>query len=399
MYTNYRPSGPKEVIVTGSFDNWSKTLPLVKQADGSFELTVPFQAKEKVLYKYVVDDEWLVNQLEKLGKDDAGIENNVLETSDLVEVELTSSKIPEAAGLTTATAGLAAVAGKLKTTVMPTSEGQQKTLGEPGIFVPKDAEALAAFETVRNVDPKTLNEPETVEPVLTAEEKKKQKKKLKRTQYKAKKKAKAAETGAAAGAVVPSSSNPEESTEIDETPEPETLDPAVVGAVGTGAAAKEVEAEVPATSVADETLVDEPVVAEEAVAEAPVETKAVEEVVAPVEAEVTAPVEAEVAAPAEVDASPIKVTKAQYDSDDDIIVAQGGQSAKEIEQQLDGDVSVEEIQPTPSEAKQLTEEANIELAQEPKKAATKPAATTKPAAAKKEKKKGSFWAKVKKIFK
>lgn len=477
-----RPAGPKEVIVTGTFDNWGKTLPLVKQVDGSYELTVPLLANETILYKYVVDGEWLVNQSQHVTRDGSGIENNSLEANDLVAASSTQSKIPEAGGLSVAdqaTATAAATAATdgsqssdLKTTVMPSTEGQQTTLGEPGIFVPKDPEALAAFETVRNVDPKTLNEPEEVTPVLSAEEKKKQKKKLKRTQYKARKKQQKA--------------NGTSSSEV--SPEPETLDPAVVGAIGAGGlagatgaglaatqahnapetapeaseAVPEVSEAVPVTSepvpAATEPLpttesVSEtaPVVAESAplvteeVPAAPVETPVVKDVEPTIEPAINEPIEngeletsvvadevhetpvaaepieetAPVASPIEtapviaqadeveakeVDAAPVTKGKASYDSDDEIIIAQGGLS-KEIEAQLKAsDINAEEIQPTASEAKRLAEEANIDPAEakpaSKSAAAAKPAAKTSKSTKKDEKKKKSgFISKLKKLFK
>lgn len=179
-------------------------MPLVKQSDGSFELTVPLPKEDNILYKYVVDGEWVVNNDQAVETDASGIENNVLSASQL-SVLSEGTRIPEAGGL-------AAGSGTVNATVLPTSEGKQTTLGEPGIFIPKDAEALSAFETVRDVDPKTLNEPAESTPELTPEEKKKQKKKLKKTQYKLNKKKKKA--AAAAGA------EEESTTEADATPEP-----------------------------------------------------------------------------------------------------------------------------------------------------------------------------------
>lgn len=172
---------------------------LVKQSDGSFELTVPLPPQsEKLLYKYVVDGEWLISSDDKVTKDDSGIENNYLTGEDLVSVSTAGTAIPEAGGLPVKSTEKD-TKEDVKTTVMPKEEPKQATMGEPGIAIPQDAETLKAFETVRDVDPKTLNEPE-----LSAEEKKKQKKKVKRSQYKAKKKKKAAgaAAGAASGAVV-----------------------------------------------------------------------------------------------------------------------------------------------------------------------------------------------------
>lgn len=499
-------------------------MPLVKQSDGSYELTVPLAKDEKILYKYVVDGEWLVNKSEKLGHDDSGIENNILDAKDLVSTKSTGSKIPEAGGLAVG----AGAASDVKTTVMPSTEGQQSTLGEPGIFVPKDPEALKAFEEVRDVDPKTLNEPEAETPVLSAEEKKKQKKKLKRSQYKAKKKQ---QQKAATSSAAEDTSGIEPSP----TPEAETLDPAVVGAVGAaglagavgagavgavvtagagallaGSAAadlasgshevstptesegvvpgssKELSGTVPEATVTEEVpstteeateaipsadksvsetapvvaaavpstldpreastkdvepiADEEPIATEKSVAaeepvatEEPVEngkaaaaaaavpvaaTPVVDETAAePVGEHVAQPIEATpVVAQAEpvsaspevakeVDAAPVAKHKPTY-SDDEIIIAQGGLSAKEVEAQLAAsDINVEEIKPTASEAERLAKEAHLPEQSKPAakasgKSPTKPASTTASKTGKKEeKKKGGFMAKLKKLFK
>lgn len=239
--------------MTGTFDNWSKSYPLVKQTDGSFELTVPLDTSKEVLYKYVVDGEWTVNDKQKTVSDDSGIKNNVLELSAVSASKgRTESRIPEAGGLAAAAvAGSSASNNKdLKTTVMPSTEGQQTTLGEPGIFIPKDKEALAAFENVRDVDPKSLNENKDDEKFtkeMTPEEKKKHKKKLKKTQYKLRKKQqkKAAAAGAVAGGAAGEAENGEDNdnscdSEEEKTPEASsseaTATGALIGAVG-GAAA------------------------------------------------------------------------------------------------------------------------------------------------------------------
>ncbi|CUM56499.1 unnamed protein product [Debaryomyces fabryi] len=279
-------TGPQEVVLTGTFDNWSKTLYLVKQADGSFELTVPLPThNNEILYKYIVDGQWKVSPTEKVVTDESGIENNRLDASDLYVSKNAGSRIPESGGLFVAgnnskkgdlnTTVLPSAEGKhatvagepgiqipqdkdslaaftkfensnekdLKTTVLPSSEGQHASIaGEPGIQVPQDKDSLAAFTKFENTGDKDVNTSE-----LTPEEKKKQKKKVKRSQYKAKKKKKAAEAagafgagGATAGGFYDASKGvPEVSegtegnditttegeTEPEATPEPQTLDP------------------------------------------------------------------------------------------------------------------------------------------------------------------------------
>ncbi|RCK63903.1 hypothetical protein Cantr_10832 [Candida viswanathii] len=235
-YTFTWPAGPQEVILTGTFDDWSQSLPLVKQTDGSFSLEVPLPGEtDDITYKYVVDGEWKVNPEEATTKDDAGNENNVIVKEQLHELTAMPGAFVPESGLAAATATGAGVAGaagaaagassnsapadgELKTTVMPKEEPHHASVaGEPGIFVPKDKEALSAFEKIEDTDVKALNEnvtevgtanaenngnsaipaPTTGVLVegseLTPEERKKQKKKIKRSQYKAKKKKKAAE--------------------------------------------------------------------------------------------------------------------------------------------------------------------------------------------------------------
>lgn len=434
---------------------------LVKQADGSFSLTVPLPpSEEKFLYKYVVDGEWKTAPHERVVADESGNENNVLEKSDIVEAASKSSgsAIPEAGGLVAATT-LPVTDSDLKTTVLPSQEGKHATIqGEPGIHVPTDPEALKAFETYENVDPKTLNEPEAVAAGavategLNAEEKKKQKKKVKRKQYKAKKK----KTGAVAGAAGASSGVETEETE-EQTPEPEsaeasevsapadlakeeivdetkkdkavdetvaaakepasTLDPkateaaaaAVGGAavLGGGAAvAATSDASVKAPVAASETPVKAPVAAtSEAPVKAPVATEKEVDASPVIKSEEpaingSAPVEAVEAA-----AAPVAAAKKSFESGEEIVIAHNAKDAKDIEQQIladqNGDYTIEEIKPTESEAQKLAEEANIPAspAKESKKTAEpKKEAPKKDAKDAKKKKKSGFWSKVKKIF-
>ncbi|CAH2355563.1 hypothetical protein CLIB1423_28S01112 [[Candida] railenensis] len=443
------PAGPQEVILTGTFDNWSKTLFLVKQADGSFELTVPLPSSdEPLLYKYVVDGEWVVSQSQKISKDESGNENNVIDKDDLVSASTKGSVIPESGLPIAAVAGATAVGGSdLKTTVLPKEEPSHPTIaGEPGIVIPKDPEALEAFKTVSDVDPKTLNG--ETEPELSAEEKKKQKKKVKKSKYKAKKKS--AKTGT------------EGTSTEEQTPEPEApvaaaeiaAVPAAVAATETPAAPASDDATVAAKTAVENAKVEEPVpepvveepvaVAAEPASDAGVHTldpkahqadtsaenipePTIEEHPAPSIEKTSAPVLPESVLPLteekEVDASPVTKTeeveetpvaapvaepavaegKKEIVDDEEIVVTQGGDinNLKEALAATEGDVTIEEIKPTESEAERLTKEANI-----PKETAAKPEKVAAPAPAKKEvakktekKEKKGFLSKLKKIFK
>jgi len=50
-------TGPKTVIITGSFDKWSSKRKLTKTATG-FVGTIKIPWNEKILYKYIVDGDW-----------------------------------------------------------------------------------------------------------------------------------------------------------------------------------------------------------------------------------------------------------------------------------------------------------------------------------------------------
>lgn len=68
---------------------------------------------------------------------------------------------------------------------MPSQEGIQTTLGEPGIVVPENSQEISAFKEVRNVDAKQLNadikkEEEEKEKVKEKETKPKYVKKVKK---------------------------------------------------------------------------------------------------------------------------------------------------------------------------------------------------------------------------
>ncbi|CAH00522.1 Mdg1p [Kluyveromyces lactis] len=97
-YTFTWPKGPQEVVVTGNFDNWTGSLPLVKQPSGDFSLTMPLPPNDddKFVFKFIVDGEWVVS--DKYEKDSsAGPINNVIYTSKIVGTTTGSTFIPESA--------------------------------------------------------------------------------------------------------------------------------------------------------------------------------------------------------------------------------------------------------------------------------------------------------------
>ncbi|RDW22852.1 hypothetical protein B0I72DRAFT_137959 [Yarrowia lipolytica] len=75
-YTFEWPYGGSEVVVSGTFDNWSKSVKLDKTPKG-FAKTVQLP-KEKTVYKFYVDGVWKVDDGVPTEKDPQGNLNNVL---------------------------------------------------------------------------------------------------------------------------------------------------------------------------------------------------------------------------------------------------------------------------------------------------------------------------------
>lgn len=69
------------MYVTGSFDNWQGSVPLVKGLDG-FAAEVAIPDGEKVAFKYIVDGRWVVRESERVETDEHGNLNNVLFPED-----------------------------------------------------------------------------------------------------------------------------------------------------------------------------------------------------------------------------------------------------------------------------------------------------------------------------
>ena len=91
-----------DVHVTGTFDDWSKSVKLDKVGD-TWEKDVELaKADEKILYKFVVNDEWIIDPEAPQEDDGHGNVNNVLhphqirpKASTVPEAFTTSSAAPE----------------------------------------------------------------------------------------------------------------------------------------------------------------------------------------------------------------------------------------------------------------------------------------------------------------
>lgn len=97
-YTFTYPAGPKDVILTGNFDNWEGSLPMIKDSTtGAFHITVPVKVEGKFYFKFIVDGGWSVSDRYGRESDGNGFENNFITEQDITAVS--GVPIPEAGGL------------------------------------------------------------------------------------------------------------------------------------------------------------------------------------------------------------------------------------------------------------------------------------------------------------
>lgn len=83
LYT-FRWGGPaNEVFVTGTFDDWSKSVKLDKRAD-VFEKAVKLP-KMRTEYKFVVDGQWIIDGTARVQEFEQGLYNNLLLPEDIAD--------------------------------------------------------------------------------------------------------------------------------------------------------------------------------------------------------------------------------------------------------------------------------------------------------------------------
>lgn len=136
---------------------------------------------KKIEFKFVINgDEWVTSDLYWTVVDETGNVNNYIEfnesgpimkneyknigktelgkteagKTEVGKTEVGKTIIPES-GLSMPV--IANEKENLNTTVLPSQEGIQTTLGEPGVVVPENPQEISAFKEVRNVDAKELN--------------------------------------------------------------------------------------------------------------------------------------------------------------------------------------------------------------------------------------------------
>lgn len=169
------PAGPKDVIVTGTFDDWRGSIPLVKLSSGSFEISVPFtepseDEDDTIYFKFIVDGDWTVSDEYAKISDGCGFENNYIRIRDIIATNKlikNKVKIPEASGLTatTTTTNQNAKTDSNNNTVhiLPITQpgNNQNTflgaIGGLGPVVPENAQNIQEFSEIRDVNTNELN--------------------------------------------------------------------------------------------------------------------------------------------------------------------------------------------------------------------------------------------------
>ncbi|GAA5976231.1 hypothetical protein JCM5350_001389 [Sporobolomyces pararoseus] len=119
------------VVATGSFDDWKTSLPpLNKQPDGTFsgQIGVPFG--QKIVYKYVVDGQWMHNMDEQTETDASGNVNNVFNVPERSEVPApasTDAVLPVPESVSTVSGDISSSEPATTTSLPQSTESQSST--------------------------------------------------------------------------------------------------------------------------------------------------------------------------------------------------------------------------------------------------------------------------------
>ncbi|KAL3953018.1 hypothetical protein ACCO45_012961 [Purpureocillium lilacinum] len=150
----------EEAYVTGTFDNWQKTVKLEK-SDGVFQKTVDIaHPSHKIYYKFVVDNNWTINESSPHEPDSDGNVNNFLTQADLEHPSFSSSIL----NTVTPESTTVAMAGKKNNKKKQQQKAQQAAAAtKPAETAP--AETAAAAPVAAEVVPV---EAATAEPTAAA---------------------------------------------------------------------------------------------------------------------------------------------------------------------------------------------------------------------------------------
>ncbi|BGP32470.1 Cruciform DNA binding protein [Rhodotorula toruloides] len=137
------------IVATGTFDDWKCSLPpLTKQADGSFAGHVQLPFGKKVLYKYVVDGQWMPNHDEPTETDFSGNVNNVLHVPEHIAVVENVSSGTDTSAVLPVPSSSVTVAGDVSSTApATTSSTATNTSNAPATVTEQAKERAAQVQT------------------------------------------------------------------------------------------------------------------------------------------------------------------------------------------------------------------------------------------------------------
>jgi len=156
-------TGASEVFVTGTFDNWSKSVQLDNN-NGRFEKTI-LLAAEDVLFKFLVDGNWVIDTTKETMTDSVGIQNNVIKKEHLLSLEASLSSTEDA---NVSYPTIADVVPELKTLAVPKDEVAMKAEGKRDDVAANDSRPSTATSSSskKSKKKKKKNKPqENVAPV------------------------------------------------------------------------------------------------------------------------------------------------------------------------------------------------------------------------------------------
>ncbi|KKY17535.1 hypothetical protein UCRPC4_g05480 [Phaeomoniella chlamydospora] len=141
------PHAASEVFVTGTFDDWGKTVQLEKVGD-VFEKDVQLPSTDKVFYKFVVDGNWTTDSEAPTETDSSGNVNNVVTTENIKAPVESNTSPPGAFPETPATE-----AKEFSVKPIPASEGAGNPVKvAPGEEVPQSIGDVGANVTTSKED-------------------------------------------------------------------------------------------------------------------------------------------------------------------------------------------------------------------------------------------------------
>ncbi|UNI15647.1 Cruciform DNA binding protein [Purpureocillium takamizusanense] len=146
----------EEAFVTGTFDNWQKTVKLEKR-DGVFQQKVDIaHPLHKIYYKFVVDNNWTINESSPHEPDSEGNINNFLTQADLEQPSFSSSIL----NTVTPESTTVAMAGKKNNKKKQQQKAQQAAPAtKPAETAPAETTAAAPVAAVVPVEAAPAAEP------------------------------------------------------------------------------------------------------------------------------------------------------------------------------------------------------------------------------------------------